>query len=351
MALNDDLRYFNFAAIAFELTNKCPVYCRSCLRNCSPQKNSIMTFDQVVSVLDNLGTRGSFREIGFSGGEAFLYPELLLDICKYIHRHLGMKISAATNAFWAETPSITRKVLGPLLECGLGALLISVDDFHLEYIAPSLIRNCVNTATSMGIKCTLQVITTKTSRKAADLQELLNLPPDGTYIEWLENPCDPIGRAAVKVPVEEFNRKVITEGSLCSVFRLLSVRLDGTALPCCGSGSEAVGLSIGNVFLQDIEEIISDANRSPILNSLAVYGGPFELLEILSKIGYPEYLHKQYSSACDACYQIFKRPEVTQSLKQALADSWPYFFATRIAFQYNLINTLRQAKADAVIAK
>ncbi len=56
-----DLYHFNFTTIAFELTNRCPIRCRSCLRDCTPQKGSVMNFEQIRSVLDNLGKQASFR--------------------------------------------------------------------------------------------------------------------------------------------------------------------------------------------------------------------------------------------------------------------------------------------------
>jgi len=341
----EDIRYFNFAGIAFELTNACSARCRSCLRECTPGRGDSLELNRISAVLDNLGKHGSFREVGFTGGECFLRYELLLEACRLVRDKLGFRISVATNAFWATTPERARALLEPLVACGLNSVLVSVDDFHLEFIPRQRIENCLNAALALGLRCSAQVIHSRRSRRAADFQALLKLGPGPGTLEWIENPCDPVGRAQREVPADEFRRQRLARRSMCSVLRLLAVRLDGSAVPCCGTGAEAAGLVVGNVFRESVDAIVQRSLRSPVLNSLAVYGGPWSLLRLLASMGETEWLRRPYTSPCEACYEVFRRPELISRLNATLEERWKELLALRLGWQARLMTALRAEKA------
>jgi organic radical activating enzyme len=340
----DDIKNFNFASIAFELTDRCPIRCRSCLRECSPKKHSVMHFDRIRSVLENLGTKGSFREVGFSGGECFMLPEFLLELCTFINKDLSLPVVMSTNAFWAKDKETADQVILPLAKNGLKNLMVSIDDFHLEYINIDNIRNCVIAAIKNNIQVTLQVVLSKSSRKTEDLKKELDLNINEAMVTWVETPCDPIGRAPLEIPQDEFIRKGYTERSFCSILKLLSVRLDGSVVPCCGSGAEALGLVIGNIWEETIDDIIDRVNVSPIMNLLALHGGPLALIKELEKIGISSYAERQYTSPCDACFQIFDNKETTSALQEALKNRWVDYYSMRIGWQTKLIQHLRDLK-------
>jgi len=344
----DDLQYFNFASIVFELTDKCPIHCRSCLRSSSSRNGSVMSYEQVCSILDNLGSKGSFREVGFSGGECFLFPDLLLALCRYAYQEKGLPSVISTNGFWAKTPQVSRSTLKRFADNGLTALMVSVDDFHLEQLASSCIENCVKAALDQDVEVTLQVITTKHSRRIDELRRLLRLDDETEGVVWIENPCDPIGRAAAEVPENELEWHPYRHRGVCSILRLVSIRLDGSVCLCCGSGAEAAGLSLGNISTDSIDQIIERANRSAVVNLLAIDGGPLSLLEVLEKHGHPELARRQYTSPCDACYAVFSDPAVTQKLDELLQESWLSYYAMRIGWQTRLIDHLRELKQARV---
>jgi MoaA/NifB/PqqE/SkfB family radical SAM enzyme len=340
-----DIDNFNFAALAFELTDRCPITCNSCLRSCLPTNNRVMQFEQIRYILDQCVTGHSFREVGFSGGEVFLYPDLLMRASEYIHEKMGASIVAATNGFWAKNRSEARKRLKPLAALGLRSILVSVDDFHQKFVKPAFIEACVHEARALDIAVTLQVIETKNSRHVDEFKELFRFDKDDDKIEWMSNPCDPVGRAGVMVPGEEFERGQLCERTVCSVFRLLSVRLDGGVVICCGSGAEAGGMVIGNAFEEPLKDIIERAHFSPLMNSLALYGGPQYLIEVLKQNGVADKINKKYTSACEACYQIFSCAETMDALSSALEPERFGIYAERLAWQARLVQHLRNQKA------
>ncbi len=339
--MKDDIRYFNFVGLAFELTDQCPIICRSCLRDCRPDKNNVMSFEQICKIIDNRVTRNTIRQVGFSGGECFLYPELLERACQYIQDTLGVPISITTNAFWAETPRKTQKILKLFFHAGLRSLLISVDDFHLQFLTEKCITNCVQEARNIGIKVTLQVIVTKSSRQLVDFKNLFQFDSNDDGIEWIDNPCDPVGRAAIKIPESEFERNVLEDRTICSIFRLLSIRLDGSVVICCGPGSEAKGMIIGNAFEESLDEIIDRANLSPIMNALALYGGPQLLFKVLSDNDVNKYNNLRFTSSCEACYKLFSDTTAIEILNKALSSERVFLLAERFGLQSKLISVLK----------
>ena len=227
---------------------------------------------------------------------------------------------------------------------GLKNIMISIDDFHLEFIDISHIKNCAISAIHNNIGVTLQVVYSKNTRRIEALKKDLNLNLDDSRLSWVETPCDPIGRASVEIPYDEFLRNPFTERSFCSILKLLSVRLDGSIVPCCGSGAEAPGLVIGNIWQDTIDEIIDRANQSPVINLLTLDGGPLGLIERLKEHGIGKYAERRYTSPCDACFQIFSDQEVIAILDEILEQNWINYYAMRIGWQTKLIQHLRHVK-------
>jgi hypothetical protein len=88
-----------------------------------------MTMEQVRSIFDQGQALGSIESISFEGGEPFLYYGALLEgVREATARH--WKTDAVTNAYWATSPEDALLWLRPLVEAGLGGLLLSEDAYH-----------------------------------------------------------------------------------------------------------------------------------------------------------------------------------------------------------------------------
>ena len=82
------------------LTDKCTAECRFCGLGCSPRNNCVMTLEKAKDLIDQMKGMGSFTRLGISGGEPFIYPELVIEILEYA-KEVGIEErTVATNGFW-----------------------------------------------------------------------------------------------------------------------------------------------------------------------------------------------------------------------------------------------------------
>ena len=88
--------------------------------------------------------------VGFTGGEVFLHYDLLLQLGRYLNQRFKYRFGIATNCYWAKSQERARAKLEPLIEVGLAEMLVSLDDFHLEYIDARRIEHAVNVALKLG---------------------------------------------------------------------------------------------------------------------------------------------------------------------------------------------------------
>ena len=66
---------FDIESLTLEVTRKCNLACEHCMRG--DAKNVNMTYDVIDKVLDNEEIN-SINQLGFSGGEPTLVPDLII---------------------------------------------------------------------------------------------------------------------------------------------------------------------------------------------------------------------------------------------------------------------------------
>jgi MoaA/NifB/PqqE/SkfB family radical SAM enzyme len=80
------------------LTSSCNFACRHCCNESGPARHQTLSFDEIARRIDGARDIPSVREIGFSGGEPFLFPDLLKDAVRYA-AGCGFSVSVTTNGF------------------------------------------------------------------------------------------------------------------------------------------------------------------------------------------------------------------------------------------------------------
>lgn len=63
--------------ICIIMTDKCNVKCKTCCFSCSPNKSSVIDENLMLKAIDDAKELGDVEVIGFSGGEPFLFYELM----------------------------------------------------------------------------------------------------------------------------------------------------------------------------------------------------------------------------------------------------------------------------------
>jgi hypothetical protein len=322
---------FHKQILSLQLTWNCNAACRQCMVTGKADRSRVMTIDEAKRVIDQLEDMPFTRFVGFTGGEVFLYRDMLLELGRYVRDRFGYHFGAATNAYWAETTEKAREVLEPLVDLGLGELLFSLDDFHLEFIDGARVENAVRAALLLGVDVTVQTIKTRTGHDSAYFRAHLDIPP-APQVRWVETPCHPAGRAVSQVPANEYFYDWTNHAGRCTALRVWSVDPYGTVVPCCGTAF-CRPLRIGNAFRDDLAAIVQRANVDPLLNTVAAWGGPYMLIKTLEQHGDFRYSTRQFASHCHACDVVLRDREAVKLFERELPPHWLEALSSRLVAQ------------------
>ena len=255
--------------------------------------------------------------ISFTGGEPFLrYPDLLA-ATRYAKEKGANQVSCVTNGFWGKDEATARQWVTDLSESGLHHICFSIDDFHREYIpldwVLTALEACREAELHFGVKC---AVTRHTRRLHQVLGDLGNLLLD-TDVTMQEIACMPQGRAANRVPKDEW---LVQEGipqGPCPGILMVSILPDGTTFPCCGGGWTQ-RLVVGNARSEHITELMTRARDGALFAALR-YKGPAFFVPYFSEAGCP-LPQEGYVNHCHLCKIILEHPESERILQTALTD-------------------------------
>ena len=200
----------------------CNARCRTCLWGEQIHQPARMSIEEGCSWVDQAYALGDLLLVGFSGGEPFLYAKEMQAIIRYANNTYGLPSVASTNAFWAVTAERAQTILGDLYDLGLRELLISVDDFHQEWVPLERVRYCLRAAQALEIACTLQCLVTASSNKLEHYMRELDIP-EGAKVMASEIPCTPVGFAAETLPASEFTLHPGVPSDYCTMLQTVIV--------------------------------------------------------------------------------------------------------------------------------
>lgn len=116
-------------------TYRCTIACKHCLFNCSPwQPDVSVSIQDGVEFLRQL--RETDRVIHIAGGEAMMYYNQMLEICRIANEHGNAPHFFETNASWCVNDDVTRQRYEELKEAGILGVLISADPYHQAFVPP-----------------------------------------------------------------------------------------------------------------------------------------------------------------------------------------------------------------------
>lgn len=317
-----------FTTLGIMLSYKCNVRCRSCLWGSQVGRPEAANVDEVCKWIDQAYEIGTLQIVGFSGGESFIHFSSMRRIMYYAAKRYGLPSGVATNCLWATSPQVAKKRLSALYDVGLRSILVSVDDFHQEWVPLERVKNCILSAQELGMDCVIQCVITKRTKKLKDYISTLGIKVD-EKIHLSEFDCIPIGSAAVKIDNVDFKSIPGIPSDYCSILQVVNILPNGAVHLCCGAPFAIEGLRAGNINQLTLGEILDRAEWDPVFNSLAINRGPMQLKQTLKKYGKDGFLMKSYSSSCHACWHILSKPRIVDFLRDKLEQKSPELFAKR----------------------
>jgi len=265
--------------------------------------------DGVTRLIAEFAAVGLGGRVLVTGGEPFLFASELAMMSEVTHAH-GLRFGVETNAFWAKTPKIARRLLE---RYAVDALIISASRFHKVYIPPKRVLTAYRSAQVMGIQAEVRVSTVAGERLDGALTSLIEAiaPADLT-----REPVAGFGRAADLVapqppiqPAPDNPMRCPSEGPI--------LMEDGRIDPCCGplTALDRHALDIGNVHTVGG---IDRMRRDPVFTTLH-RDGLRAFVDALEARGLPARHHLAKGDVCAVCAAIMQDPALARGIAEMRA--------------------------------
>lgn len=244
---------------------------------------------QLVKQAKSLG----FNRVGFSGGEPFLYRELLLELTEIAHKEaLGFVI--ATNGYWGKDANEAHSLASHLYKRGLAKLQISYDIEHEKYVKKDAIYNVLNACADIGIPVILYSAYYPGEKR---INDILDLSPYGN-IEVNEGEVLRVGRAKDNLVKFVGNTKDISAIGFCPKLLQMTVNFDGEIYPCCSVGGFSSGISVGNLAFNRLGDLSKNILEKTFISYLQNHDATWMAREIKVNTGVV------CNSVCELCNVI-----------------------------------------------
>ncbi len=311
--------YFN--ALVIENTSRCTAKCAMCYQSAGPQGSDVLgkaalTVDEVARVIgDAAGIANLQPRLHLTGGEAFMRIAAVYELLQVARSSGFLDLTTTTNAFWARDAEQADAICERLRACGLTTMEISWDFWHMPFIPPEAVSNCLDACWKAGIESNLRLLSSRSHTAQEALAVLRPLSVERASRVSC-GPVFPTGRAAHALErADLYNQGTLND--TCHSYLNLTVNAAGKVFPCCAGIDQTDNFVFGNIREQSIVAIARSLDRSPMLRTI-VFGGVAALIPILREAGIK--MDASYNSICHMCWSVFSRPECTNALRAYFDD-------------------------------
>lgn len=297
-----------FRKVGIALTDRCTASCAMCCFRCNPGNKQVLSRDTVFDIIRQAEDIPEITSVGLSGGEAMLYPGLVLDSVREIKR-ANMRASLTSNGFWASDEKAAADTLRALKDAGLDSLSVSVDAYHIEYVPLDRIRHILRLCRTVNLPLSLAVGDTLKGTRAADIIKALDRDIYNTQVTVY--PFYPIG-AGQDLANEAFAATSFSDDWKCPFQGDLLVFADGTVYPCCSQAVYQSHLSNGSIYTDSLRELMDSYERYCLFAGLRRIGFG-RLMQIAKQAGME--LPDAFVSPCHLCNVLFSSADFCRAVR------------------------------------
>jgi MoaA/NifB/PqqE/SkfB family radical SAM enzyme len=294
------------------LTSKCNIACRHCCNHSHPTETRTLDLAALERLIDEATAIASITDIGFSGGEPLIKPDVLLPGIKYAASR-GYQVSVTTNGFWGRStgaPSMLQK----LRDAGLSTLWISTSKFHREFVALETFAAAVRAGLAAGLEVNVNVVASGDCGRDS-VRTVLGT--DSDRVRMTVMPCLPVGRGAdALLPGEWEQAEPEPLGNCRHHFSKLAVDLDGGVWPCCSPGGFTEPLRLGSRRGGPLGSIVAQGRRNPLMAVLEEVGPAF-FLPFLRASKAADELPERFVDQCHLCHSMLSSPRAAKVVAAA----------------------------------
>lgn len=299
-----------------------------CGLSCSPKLHDVMDESLMIEIIDQAKEIGTFKHMAFSGGEAFLYPELLIKGSNYAKK-LGFISTVATNGFWGLWSE--SKIDETLEAANLDDIHFSFDAYHSEYVSVEAMKNAVKACQRNGVNFT---ITAGETRGKYSVENFLKNIGDLKYKAPIRiNAFYRVGRA------ENLQKEIFYpwhhDEKLCYDQKVMAIIPDGTVFPCCSPAVFGTCMKLGNIKEKSLAELLRDGNLISAYSLMHDLESFNELTEAAISKGVIDE-DVENLSPCEICYWIFKTEDNVSKLSADIEKIFNKLMLKRFFKRINL---------------
>ena len=280
--------------------------------SCSPENNSVIDENLMLNAIRQAKEIESIIQVGFTGGEIFLFPELLKTGVNFA-KESGFSVTAASNGFWGGKSAEELDEL--LKDLPLDLIIFSCDLIHQKYIPYENVIRAVSACERHKIKTVISVgemADEFLAGKFLDSTENLKYQTRFKFYKYIR-----VGKA-LNLPREKFlpdKNKI----KLCDPQDSFTLRYDGEIFPCCSPAVFNSCLSLGNIKNNSLKEILSNRDKVKLCQLLMI---PSEFMKIIDASVREKILepHDKELNSCEICQKIFSKQENFDTLKSLITD-------------------------------
>ena len=314
-------------------TSRCTARCRHCSMSSSPDREEVLSLEELEHIIRQIFAELTPKAIVFSGGESTLLGQDLhaaLRLCKTLGPDTTTRL--VTNAFWATSEAAARETLSALRDAGLEEINISSDDYHLPFISLQKVRWAFGAALELGF-ATVALSNAYgpeswlTPERLNDVfgggelkmrfdasgRSIAHVHEEGETLVMLSNAeLQRLGRTGDALARSELPTDVDLEGLAdqiggCPwVLRSPAVSASGHFVSCCGFEVDHNPiLDYGDLAEEPLGEILDRADDDLITNMIA-FLGPVRIRRLLGELapGETSFPAETYRSYCEVCTDL-----------------------------------------------
>ncbi|MFZ5997446.1 MAG: radical SAM/SPASM domain-containing protein [Nitrospirota bacterium] len=119
---------FALDELCIEIAGKCLMQCRHCSSSCNSSNTSILTYDQILTIIEEAHLLGT-KTLEISGGEPLLHPRIL-DIIAQAKRYFEVRLY--TSGYLGNNKGIPPALASSLADLGLDRIIFNVQGSSAE---------------------------------------------------------------------------------------------------------------------------------------------------------------------------------------------------------------------------
>ena len=308
-------------SVTFFLTDRCSAACDICCFQCSPKNKFIMDKEIIKRYIDEGAALGTLKVFSYTGGEVFLYPDLLLEVVKYGYEKYGIKSTTVSNGFWAADINKGREMMRKMKDAGLMAVRLSADNYHQKYVNAQTLKNAIIILTELQMLSAVTVMDLKGRSNIINtidrLRPEIYMVKNVSYYP-LHLPEAVLANPEVKETLDDLENPTSWDEAYCVDAGSVQLYTDGYMYKCCSQFSfEMPQMRIGKIGETTLEQAQKAMNRDPILDIICRDSVSW-LARKAKELGYP--VKERYSMSCELCRDILCNKELMAKLMPMIKE-------------------------------